>query len=113
MTDDELSRDMRKILGTEWCNEAGECLSDAMRAHCCCGPCTAVLQPSPNVAYALAEKLGVVTINSFYRRELRSWICYVSLDVDLGDRSMRAAGSARAEAECRALVALWKRIRND
>lgn len=107
MNDNELSAAMREILGPKWCPiSAGH-----PRDYCCAGKanpqCAALIIPYPAVAYALMESLGVFSINTIARtRAIPVWTSYAK------HRNWReqGIGPTRAEAECRALVALWQRM---
>ena len=107
----EFAEKMRLILGPEWC------AMDDMHVVCDLAACwkseshasqeKCVLDPSPAVAYALAEKVGVSWVEAIapYVGWTR-WTAYARKGV----RRVQGLGSTRAEAECRALVALWEKI---
>lgn len=105
--DEELSKKMREILGAEWCVDF-----EAACAWDCCGNdgCERRVKPSPAVAYALAERLNADSVYSLMLSD-GCWSASAGAKslARLYDGHVRfGRGDTRAEAECRALVALWE-----
>lgn len=102
---EEIKKSIRKVLGPTWCANGCGVRDRMPHPVCDCrGDCRRVIEPSPAVAYALAEKLNATCIAS-YRLAGGPWRAEAALG-DGDEDSVEMEGPTRCEAECRALVIL-------